>query len=239
MCGIAGFSISNNDHRKVNSRRLSRALLLQIVSRGRDATGAAWSETTDDGLGIWYTKAPVPAGRFVPTLEEMPQHTRTAILHTRWATKGHPDNNANNHPIVVPSVIGVHNGHIANDDYLFQQLGWERTGEVDSEAIFRLIAHYEDPVPHFNKLRGRAAIAWYNTDDPATLHLARISGSPLWIGQTRGGSTIFASEQQHLRKATLESNLVLTDLWEAEEWTYIKIRNGVIHEAKSFDTVAA
>lgn len=239
MCGIAGFSISDKDHRFIESRYLSRCLLKQIIERGRDATGAAWSENTDNGLEVWYTKAAVPATEFLDALQEMPRYTRSAILHTRYATQGDPSNNDNNHPIVVPNVVGVHNGVIVNDDFIFDKLGCDRLAQVDSEAIFRLIAEHDNPLPHLHKLRGRAAIAWFKADDPSTLHIARLEGSPLHVGQTRHGSLVFASTYGNLTAATRASNTPLVETWQMDEWSYMAVRKGVIHEFAKLDMVAA
>jgi glucosamine 6-phosphate synthetase-like amidotransferase/phosphosugar isomerase protein len=145
MCGIAGFSISDKDHRVIQTRLLSDKLLRQIQSRGRDATGAVWSENTEIGLDLYYIKEAVDGDTFVNrNIELIPKHTRTALLHARYATQGSKDNPANNHPIVVPGIIGVHNGHIGNDDQVFETLGVERIGQVDSEAIFQLLANIDD-----------------------------------------------------------------------------------------------
>lgn len=239
MCGIAGFSIADKDHRQINSRQLSRQLLMQIIERGRDATGAAWSQQTEDELAVWYTKAAVPASQFLDSLDEMPQFTRNAILHTRWATQGHPNNNDNNHPIVVPNIVGVHNGVIQNDDEIFRDLGCERLAQVDSEAIFRLIAEHDNPLPHLHKLRGRAAIAWFKADDPTNLHIARLEGSPLWVGETYNGSLIFASTQHHLMNAARWSRVNLIETWEMDEWSYMEVRKGQVHKYADLTKVAA
>ena len=52
MCGIAGFSISDKDHKVIRTRLLSEAMLRQIQVRGTDATGAVWSENTENGVEL-------------------------------------------------------------------------------------------------------------------------------------------------------------------------------------------
>ena len=37
-------------------------------------------------------------------------------------TKGHPSISANNHPVRHGAVVGIHNGHIDNDDALMAAL---------------------------------------------------------------------------------------------------------------------
>lgn len=230
MCGIAGFSISKRDHRRINCRQLAKHLLLSIQERGEDATGAAWSESdTEGGKSVMFAKLDIPAHEFVDSLQElMPRYSRTAILHTRWATKGDPANNDNNHPIVVGDTVGVHNGVITNDDHLFAVEKWERIAKVDSEAIFHLIDTAKDPVTRLHRLHGRAAIAWLNTDNPDTLHLARLDGSPLYFGVTEGESLVFASTRPLLEEAVAAADMRLVTIHEVPEWTYMKVEGGKI-----------
>jgi len=229
MCGIAGFSIGKGDHRRVNCRQLARELLLSIQARGEDATGAAWSETSDGVKDVMFAKLDIPADEFVKSLHElMPKHTRTAILHTRFATQGDPEDNDNNHPIVVGKTVGVHNGVIINDDALFADEEWERIAEVDSEAIFQLIEHATDPLKQLHRLQGRAAIAWFGTEHPDTLHLARLDGSPLYIGTTLHGSLVFASTRPLLEEAAKAAGVRLGWVREVPEFTYMRVEYGKI-----------
>lgn len=229
MCGIAGFCINDLDHKKLKTRQIAEALLLAIQERGEDATGAAWSENDNGKPTVFYAKTDMPAHEFVQSLDElMPRYTRTCILHTRWATKGDPADNDNNHPIIVGDTVGIHNGVITNDDELFEEHGWERQAEVDSEAIFQLIEHAKDPLVELPKLEGRAAIAWLDTKEPNTLHLARLDGSPLFVGYTQNGSVFFASTATLLRQAAHDAFLRLVRVDEVEPWSYIKVVKGVI-----------
>ena len=117
MCGIAGFCINDADHKKLKTRSIAKSLLLAIQERGEDATGAAWSENDNGKPALFYAKSDMPAHEFIESLDDlMPRYTRTAILHTRWATKGDPADNDNNHPIVVGNTVGIHNGVITNDN---------------------------------------------------------------------------------------------------------------------------
>lgn len=234
MCGIAGFSIGKGDHRRLNCRQLARELLLSIQERGEDATGAAWSETVEGGKDVMFAKLDIPADEFVGSLKElMPVYTRTAILHTRWATQGDPADNDNNHPIVVGSTVGVHNGVITNDDTLFAEDDWDRIAEVDSEAIFQLIEHAKDPLTQLHRLKGRAAIAWLDTKTPDTLHLARLDGSPLWIGTTVGGSLVFASTKPLLEEAAKRASVRLGWVREVPEFTYMRVEGGKVVKTQS------
>jgi len=229
MCGIAGFSISDQDHRHINCRKLAKALALQIERRGTDATGVAWSQQDDDNaLGIWYMKDSIAASQFVDSMDQMAKFTRSAIIHTRYATKGSPENNDNNHPILVGDTIGIHNGGIRNDDEIIEMVGTGRTGQVDTEAIFRLIDATNEPTDVLHELQGSAAIAWFNVNQPTVLNVGRIRQSPLWIGQTLGGSMVFASTEQMLRTAAMQSGVKLTSVKEIPEGLFLKYENGKV-----------
>lgn len=234
MCGIAGFSISDKDHRVINTRKLAKRLALQIQARGRDATGIAWSERDDNGTGVWYMKDAIAAADFVRSMDQIPQHTRSAIIHTRYATKGSPENNANNHPILVGETVGIHNGQVRNDDELIEFVGTGRTAQVDSEAIFRVIDAYshdmEATLGLLDTVEGTAAIAWFNTTDAATIHLCRICGSPLFIGTTPNGSMVFASLEYMVRTACRESGVTLREVRSVPEGLYLQYRHGVVTE---------
>jgi len=234
MCGIGGFSICTKDHRGIDSRELAKQLLVRLQDRGRDATGAVWSEQNGSERELFYAKAPVAASEFVKhSLAQVPRFTRTALLHTRYATLGDPENNDNNHPIVVPRVVGVHNGHIGNHADIFKMLGVKRIAQVDSEAIFQLIAANDDPLDDLMLLHGNAAIAWYTTDDPTVMHLARLKGSPLWTGTTTNGSFLFASTRPILFGAAHAAKVELDTIEEVPEWTYMQVKNGVIMDYRN------
>lgn len=239
MCGIAGFSISDKDHRHIDCRRLAKNLALQIERRGRDATGIAWSETTENGLGIWYMKEAMPASEFVKHLDQIPKYTRTAIIHTRYATKGSPENNDNNHPIVVGDTVGIHNGSIRNDDELIEMVGTGRTGQVDTEAIFRLIdeSSPDAPYEHLGLLEGSAALAWFDRNDPSALHLCRVCGSPLYLATTAGGSKVFASLDYMIASAARQSDVRIDKVKELGQGLYLKIEHGKVVDLSTVKTL--
>jgi glucosamine 6-phosphate synthetase-like amidotransferase/phosphosugar isomerase protein len=234
MCGIAGFCIHKDD--KINAKKLSMAMLNQIVSRGEDATGAAWvkSDKATKKASIAVSKAPVPAYNFEQYLAQMDTNTKRAILHTRWATKGTPQNNLNNHPIVSGRIVGVHNGVLSNDDAVFDYFREARKAQVDSEAAFALLNRtVYSPAQVLKSLQGRAALAWLDARDKRDLHLARVSGSPLAIGATEAGSLFFASTMPLLVNACADAKVDLSWAEEINPMTYIKVRNGEIIELEN------
>lgn len=145
MCGLAAIFLKPRQRSAAERESLAAhfvANLLANENRGKDATGAALIRR-DGSLQIY--KAPLPASHFVETpgftrlLAALDDDTVALLGHTRFPTKGSPNNNHNNHPLQATYTIGVHNGHITNDDTLFTRHRLPRVAEVDSEVIFRLL----------------------------------------------------------------------------------------------------
>jgi glucosamine 6-phosphate synthetase-like amidotransferase/phosphosugar isomerase protein len=207
MCGIAGFSLSPNE-KNIHPGQLTDALLNQIVTRGRDASGVAW--VTPDQKNIEVVKADASAPDFIAaggTLDIHPD-VRDAIIHTRFATVGDPIDDDNNHPLYSGRIIGVHNGGVSNHKAMFARLGVTRRAEVDSEAIFALLDNTKRrPEETLGQLDGGIATAWYDTTKIGELYLARVRTSPVALLQTTTGSTLFASEMPMLEKVCADLNL--------------------------------
>jgi glucosamine 6-phosphate synthetase-like amidotransferase/phosphosugar isomerase protein len=228
MCGIAGFCLARNEH--VNENRLAAALLRACEVRGTHASGAAW---IDSAGGYSLVKEPVRASVLVKRAgKTLAKDARTCVLHTRYATQGSPANRVNNHPIHRGTIVGVHNGHIYNDDMIFDTLDVVRKGEVDSEAAIAMLAYGGDPAPlMLPHLRGGAALAWMDTREKGhVLHLARVKSSPLTIGQTKAGSLVFCSTTPLLHQACKDAGVKLDYVWEVPEGTYMRIDRGRLVE---------
>jgi glucosamine--fructose-6-phosphate aminotransferase (isomerizing) len=227
MCGIAAFSISQEDTGCLDVMCLTRNLFTAIESRGRDASGCAWVAPGDE---VWWHKLPLSGRTYAKECPMLPT-TTTAILHTRAATHGDPKVNANNHPHVLPGITGVHNGVVRNHAELWKMVGEKPESDCDSEAIFGLLAYGEgNRTQLLPKVKGDAAIAWLETATPTSLRLARLEGRPMAVGQTPGGSSIMASTEPLLMAACRASKVELTDVWNIPEWTYLRIQKGVIHD---------
>jgi glucosamine 6-phosphate synthetase-like amidotransferase/phosphosugar isomerase protein len=112
---------------------------------------------------------------------------QSIIGHTRLPTKGSCTDNHNNHPIIANRIVGVHNGCIGNDDTLFSLYNLERSGQVDSEIIFRLldmrISNGDDIIESVNFimsiLQGSYAVAFFDKMNDNYLTLFRGAASPL------------------------------------------------------------
>src|SRR5947208_4442118 len=182
MCGIAGYSLSGSS--SVERTLAAQALLAGIAERGADAVGYAHRSP---GGAVEILKQRSGASALLEQVV-LPQTAAEVLVHVRDYTKGHPQIEANNHPIRHGAVVGVHNGIIFNDDELMLEHGFERAEPlmtVDSEAIFALAEAHDGRPEALEQLRGSMATAWLDDRRPGTVFLARGVGRPLWTGEGR------------------------------------------------------
>lgn len=232
MCGIGGMNLSPDEN--IDAHKLAVHLLLGIEDRGPHATGAAFFENGEP----FVHKTDMRASEFVEYLDMHPTATNV-LLHTRWASQGSPTKNANNHPIDVNGLIGVHNGVIYNDNDLFNRIGADkRIAEVDSEAIFATLLHgREKPAHALARVEGSASVAWVESyGDPDVMHVSRISASPLVFAFSEAGSFVFASTEKALAKATGEVGMKIAGgPYHLEEGVYMRVRQGEIVTRMRFE----
>jgi glucosamine 6-phosphate synthetase-like amidotransferase/phosphosugar isomerase protein len=194
VCGIAGYSLGVES--RIDRTLAAQILLAAIAERGSDAAGYAYRHA-DAPINVH--KQRTGASKLLD-LVEIPASAGSALFHVRDYTKGHPSLAANNHPIRHGSIVGVHNGIIANDDDLFERHGFERAEAgmtVDSEAIFALVAARGTSGSLLEELIGAMAAAWIDELEPEVLHVARGVGRPLWIARGRH-ELLFASTRAAL-----------------------------------------
>jgi hypothetical protein len=164
MCGIVGVLAFNempdNKAEKVRQEAMIYLAteLLQITrSRGEDATGVANLFSDGNFFGL---KMGVPSPDFITrfggketdydgflkvwreNFTKRKKTVKTFMGHCRKSSVGfNASDNNNNHPIIVGDILGIHNGTLTNHDQIFKMLKCKRDGDVDSEAIVRLIHH--------------------------------------------------------------------------------------------------
>jgi len=228
MCAIFGIGFLNG-HRIVDMARVR--LILDVLfkesqSRGRRASGITF--TTPHEIAI--VKKDLSADLLISTDEYRDACKKymegkrlvSIIGHCRYPTKGEPEDNNNNHPIVARRVIGVHNGMIGNDDDLFDEYksfagkGWHRAGLVDSEIIFRLLDYYfytdmQEPVDAIKttckNLTGSYACAFVTTRDKYYIWLFRNHMPISLMFYPKLGVVIFASAKDFINKSLYGLNL--------------------------------
>jgi glucosamine--fructose-6-phosphate aminotransferase (isomerizing) len=229
MCGIAGFSLDPES--TVDRTLAAQALLAGISERGADAVGYAHRSA---GGAVEVTKLRGGASAILDELA-VPAEASLALLHVRDFTKGHPDIEANNHPIRHGTVVGIHNGIVENDDALLTRYGLERAEPhmtVDSEAIFALMELRRHDPRALSELRGAMAAAWLDERDASTLFLARGRLRPLWLGVVEGG-VYFASTRRALTiaSAALRTRLAVR---EVREGRLLRILHGRLVRERRF-----
>lgn len=242
MCGLTGVVLQPGPRTRSDwssIREIIRSSLVFSEERGRDASGLA---VIDAGGGMRLVKRPIPSSALVEThelrqlLDEIGPTTTCVLGHTRKPTKGSPERAYNNHPIEAGHVVGVHNGIIDNDDALFAELKVERTGEVDSEIIFRLVDDPQRPLcgpedlaeieARVRRLRGTFSSLSVDLRAPHRL-LALKSLRPLCIHyETTHRALYFSSRYIFLRKSFGRS--VITEALEADR--------GYVFDARTLTT---
>ncbi len=150
MCGIATIAFGKRARGRVPYpllRNVCKELMVELQPRGIDAAGIA---VINEGTESKVFKMPLRPERLVvrpmynEVLEGIGPQTNFVMLHARATTVGSTEENFNNHPIITPPIVGIHNGTLYNEDHLFSKFeeDFEREGDVDSEVIFKLYLHF-------------------------------------------------------------------------------------------------
>jgi glucosamine--fructose-6-phosphate aminotransferase (isomerizing) len=214
MCGIFGIVTA----REPSAEALVRALFRLSESRGKEAAGLAGVA----GDRIAVLKSPVPASQLMRTavyrayLDDVVRGASRGVAlvgHSRLVTNGSQAEHANNQPVNVDGIVGVHNGIIVNDASLWEahpELG--RVGDVDTEILFRLIRRFATAERSlvgglrrtYAEAVGVANIAVF-ASELDQLMLATNSGSIYY--SYRAGFFAFASEEYILTTALRRAGL--------------------------------
>jgi glutamine---fructose-6-phosphate transaminase (isomerizing) len=212
MCGIFGVVAVGQNAR---AEALLGALFRLSESRGKEASGLAGIA----GDTIRVLKSPVSSKYLMRTKEYaayvddvVRARPRVATIgHSRLVTNGSQVEHANNQPISVDGVVGVHNGIIVNEAKLYAaHPALVRTGEVDTEVLFGLIREkangsiVDGVRGAYAEAEGVANIAMF-ARELDQLALATNSGS-LYYAQV-GDLFAFASEQYILETALAKCDL--------------------------------
>ena len=146
MCGIIGVMLAPG----LESRHMKRCrdsiqqLMLAAQERGVDAAGLMVIQPGQ----VQVLKAGCPARHLLSSpaaaelLDSITPDTIGVIGHTRSATRGDPEDDENNHPLIDDGICLVHNGIINNWDELDRRYG--SLAEVDSAALLAAVRHHSD-----------------------------------------------------------------------------------------------
>ena len=183
MCGIIGVITENKEGLTAEHYDAFKDAWRKAEDRGTHASG--YIASTGKRLEFW--KWARPSSDSVAILESvMPYRKglRFLLAHTRWATSGDPEDNINNHPLVVgpgKDLMGIHNGVIINKEDLLDQMKWREQRGVDTEIIFRLIHRFGmASLKPFQMLRGLFNLAYTARKTPGEFNLVR-KGNPLTL----------------------------------------------------------
>lgn len=195
MCGIFAYLGDRSDAPLLVAKGLRK-----LEYRGYDSWGIAAAESHDGKSSIFLEKhiGRVPADVSVT----LPQST-VAFGHTRWATHGGvTDQNAHPHLDCGGNIAVIHNGIIENYVELKKRLthqGHVFISETDTETLAHTIEQYKKKLGFeqavrktFLTLTGMNAILALDAESGTVVAVK--SGSPLIIGKSAIGETIFASD---------------------------------------------
>ncbi|HEX7941806.1 MAG TPA: glutamine--fructose-6-phosphate aminotransferase, partial [Gemmatimonadaceae bacterium] len=181
MCGIVGY---------VGPKKSMTTLidgLKRLEYRGYDSAGIS----VMNGKGVETRKAKGKIAALEQAISAHPLDGNIGIAHTRWATRGPPNEmNAHPHTDCTGTISVVHNGIIENYGPLramLQKTGHKFVSETDTEVLAHLIeaafnGNLEEAVIDALALvEGTYGIAVISSKDPDKIVAAR-KGSPLLIG---------------------------------------------------------
>lgn len=146
MCGVVSL-IYEKENKKIGMEAVN--LLKRLEYRGYDSTGASF---IDDSKKIIVRKKVGAPSKVVEELQISQFSGQRFIGQVRWATFGAvTDKNSQPHHVnCFESLVGAHNGNIANTDSLKEYLieeGHNVVSDNDGEILVHLIEHFY----HINK----------------------------------------------------------------------------------------
>lgn len=233
MCGIVGVAALGKASKKQEEVRresmifLATELLQLTQPRGDDATG--FSALFSDGNYIGL-KEGIPSIEFISKLggtrkeyngilkviRKADNPVKILLGHCRKVSIGSAIDNENNHPVSVGDIVGIHNGTLTNHEVIFEKLKCKRNGDVDTEAIIRLLHFYSDKGTQpfttdmleevCKRLHGTYSVIAFNGNSPNQLATFRDS-KPAELAIIRSlNIMLIASDKDYLNTALFRYN---------------------------------
>ena len=199
MCGI--FGVTTNED--ISLGKVVFEGIKRLEYRGYDSCGIV--TVSNSKLLVKKDAGKIDEIQTRMDLSEVPNGSKLALAHTRWATHG-PPTRENSHPHLDCSnkIAVVHNGIIDNFIELRKELilkGHTFKSDTDTEIIPHLIEDFLKEGLNLKsaiskalkRCRGTYGIAVCNTENPDTIIVAR-KESPIVIGIDEGKTTYCASD---------------------------------------------
>lgn len=207
VCRIWGI-MYGSEREAVTPTELARNMQRLLVRRGPDAWG--WMSRPRGSrrkVSVRKFRGRCDTDR-AASLTSIDHRPEWIVGHTRLATHGSSENALNNHPVRHGSVLGVHNGVIANHAEVLARYGGRHDprAEVDSEAVFAAVAN--DGPRGLETIEGGCVCAWVDLRHSRSVWVARTTGYPLVLASTANGAIAWASEERALRGCGLEISSV-------------------------------
>jgi len=233
MCGIVGVLnfgppiIEGIDKSRESAIFLGITMLELSEPRGKNATGivSAFDDSMFVGqkMGISAIDFIARFGgkkedfdSFTKVVREYNSGLRSIIGHCRKNSVGNSFDNSNNHPIKAGSIIGVHNGTLNNHTEIFDHLKCDRDGDVDSEAVIRMLEFYtEGGTTPFtidmlyetgSRLNGSFSVLAFNTNNPNQIISMRDARPAEYCLIKPLNMVLVASEKKFFERAIWEYN---------------------------------
>jgi len=200
MCGIFGIVTKNQE---ISVGKVVFEGIKRLEYRGYDSCGIV--SLCNSKLFVRKEAGKIDEIHKKLKLDEVPDGTKLALAHTRWATHGKPSR-INSHPHLdcLNKIAVVHNGIIENFLELRNELtsiGHTFKSETDSEVIPHLIEDFMKKgdnlkvatINALKKCEGAYAIAVCQINYPDLIIVAR-KESPLIIGIEEGKTTYCSSD---------------------------------------------
>jgi glucosamine--fructose-6-phosphate aminotransferase (isomerizing) len=245
MCGIFGIvTTGDEDVSSAFLRRTTGKLFRYSETRGREAAGLALRVNgtirvlKQAGSPSSFVRGPGCRQLLEEGLAEYEAGGGEGVAlvgHSRLVTNGFQCDDDNNQPVIVPGLVGVHNGIVTNEDVLWSRYAdLTREYDVDTELLLKVFRRHLDESGEprsaaartFDDIVGAASIALLPVDLPVVV-LGTNTGALFYSVNTRGTFLVFASERFILLRL-LQESAVGRVVGECAPVRQVRARQGVV-----------